>query len=421
MTITEETPVRFGTRCITALSRYRIVLCLGIVAGFAELAFAVINQSALPPFVQELGLTAHIGLFYSAFLVVETAFKSPMGALGDRIGRRPTIVLGCILSGASTLAMVFTHKLWMLTALCALNGLGAAAVWPTVVAAMSGSVCADRRTTAMSVLTVTYIGGVAVGPLIGGLANDLTGTKTASLYLVTGLFVVAALVAVFLTPHRSQEEEEEHAEGAKLSLRDLAAGLRTIPDMMLLAFFAFFGIGLLIPIVKLFAMNELHMSETRFGGVILPVAVVVGLASLVSGRLGDRWGKAVSVHLGVGLCAVSMWTISMAHHYLEFAGAAMVLGVGFVLAMPAWLALVSDMACARMRGGVIGALGTAQGIGAVLGAYLGSQFYQKLDINLWGLQIPHARSPFIISALALTLCFLLSLIFIRKGEARRLG
>ena len=71
------------------LSTYRALIYLGIVSAVAELAYGVMNQSAIPPYVQELGLTAHIGLIYAGFLVVETIFKSPMGSLGDRLGRRP--------------------------------------------------------------------------------------------------------------------------------------------------------------------------------------------------------------------------------------------------------------------------------------------------------------------------------------------
>lgn len=405
------------------IATHRVLISLGIVAGAAELAYGVLNQSAIPPYVQQIGLTAHIGLIYAAFLVVETIFKSPMGSLGDRFGRRPLIVGGALISAATAIGVTLVRDLGSLLVLRALDGVAAAAVWPTMVAAVSGSVRPERRTTAMSMLTVTYIAGLSVGPLLGGIANDITKSKLTSFYLVSGLFLATAAIACFLTPHRSREEEEAVHEAGERSFRlsDMALGIKAIPDMMLLAFFAFFAIGLLIPIVKLFAMNELSMSESAYGVLVFPVALAVAAVSLVSGRLGDRWGKVRSVRVGIAVSAVAMWTISVARAPWELAAAGMFLGVGFVIAMPAWLALVSDMASPWTRGAVIGALGTAQGIGAVVGAYLGSYLYEMVGIRLWGLSLNTHYSPFVVSAMSLTVCVVLAIIFIKEGEARRIG
>jgi MFS family permease len=89
--------------------------------------------------------------------------------------------------------------------------------------------------------------------------------------------------------------------------------------------------------------------------------------------------------------------------------------------MPTWLALVSDMAAPRVRGTVIGALGTAQGVGAVMGTYLSSHLYTNVPLDFLGFNQNSHYSPFILSAIALTVCFLLSMLFIRDGDTRRIG
>lgn len=403
-------------------NHFKVLLGLGIVTGLAELAYAVMNQSALPPFIDKIGMTAHLGLIYAAFLVSETVFKAPMGTVSDRIGRRPVIVIGALISASVALGIAYVKNLNVLVTLRLIDGIGAAAIWPTMVALMSGSVKAEKRTTAMSAFTISYISAIAIAPLIGGAANDITHSKRTSLFLVCAVFALTAAAAVFLTPHRSKEEEEElKTETKKISLKDLMTGIRTIPDMMLMALVAFFGIGLLIPIIKLFAMDELKMSETAFGGLVLPVAAAVGIFSLISGKVGDRWGKQLSVHLGLGLCMLAMWAISFSHKGWELAVCGMFLGTGFVLAMPAWLALVSEMAAPRLRGTVVGALGTAQGIGAVVGAYFGSQLYQHYGLDLLGMNFTSHYTPFATSAAALTVCWIMTMVFIRKGDHRRIG
>jgi DHA1 family multidrug resistance protein-like MFS transporter len=285
---------------------------------------------------------------------------------------------------------------------------------------------------AMNAVTVSYMVGIALGPLLGGWVNDRTHSKLASFYLVCVLFVITALVAFFLTPHRSNEDMELPATKEEgFHVKDLLIGIKSVPDMMLMAFIAFFGVGLLIPVIKYFAMDELNMTETQYGLVVLPIAAAVALASIVTGLLGDRWGKARLVRLGIAFSAGSMWWVTISHTAWELAVAGMLLGVGFVIAMPAWLALISDISAPRCRGAVIGALGTAQGIGAVIGAVMGSYLYNlgarsvsgngSAWTRLFGANINSHHLPFGISAASLTICMVLVVLFIKDGDTRRIG
>lgn len=387
-----------------------------------ELSYALLNQSALPPYLKQIGLESSIGILIGMFLVVEAVFKSPMGSLGDHIGRRPLIVCGSLISGAMAIAVTLVHQMHVLMICRAIDGIAAAAVWPTLIAAVSGSVPREKRTMAMNIMTVTYMGGIAFCFLLGGYVNDRTGSKLSSFYLVSVLFFITAVVAFFLTPHRSKEEVEAlEDEKETLKFRDIMQGLKALPDMMVLAFLAFFGIGLLIPIIKLFAMYEFHLSETGFGILVLPIALGIGIMSFLAGRLGDRWGKVRSVRLGIGLAAAGMWTVAFSKSEYDLLIASMLLGVGFVLAMPSWLAFVADISAPRLRGTVIGALGTAQGIGAVVGSTMGSYLFKNVAIHFLGLHFKSHYSPFVVSAIALTLSLLLVLIFIREGDCRRIG
>ena len=394
-----------------------IYLC--VVSVIAELAYAVINQSAIPPYLEQIGFKAQAGIVIGTFLLIEALFKSPMGSLGDRLGRRPLIVGGALISSVTAILMTFAHTIPFLIILRIFDGVAAAAIWPTLIAAVGGSVGPDKRTSAMNAVTVTYIIGVALGPLFGGLANDLTHSKLTSFYLVSFLFVLTALVAFFLTPHRSKEEDEQHVDGeTPFRLKDILMGIKTVPDMMIMAFIAFFGIGLMIPIIKYFAMDELKLSETGYGWLILPIAGAVAIASFAAGHIGDKWGKSKSVRLGIMLAALGMWAVIFCNAPWQLAICGILLGIGFVFAMPSWLALVSDMAAPRIRGTIVGALGTAQGIGAWLGTNLGSHLYEH--VTLIARLGPH-YTPFFFTAGALTICSILSFFFIKENDKRKIG
>lgn len=400
------------------LTEYKTLIYLCLISAIAELAFAIMNQSAIPPYLETINLKSQAGFIIGVFLIVEAVLKSPMGSLGDRIGRRPLIVGGALISAVTSLLMTVVHQLPYLVLLRTFDGIAAAAIWPTLIAAVSGSVKTNMRTMAMNAVTAAYIVGVALGPLFGGWINDYTGSKLSSFYLISGLFFLIAIIAYFLTPHRSKEEDELKDDGSEFKLKDIALGLKTIPDMMAIAFITFLGIGLLIPVIKYFAMDELKLSETGFGILILPIAAVVAIAGLVISKMGGKWSKAGSVRLGITLCVIGMWLIIFSRQPWQTAICGMLLGIGFVFAMPSWLALISDMSSPRVRGTVVGALGTSQGIGAWIGTNLGMYFYEKVVIFQ---HLGSHYTPFVFTAISLTISLILALIFIRDNDARRIG
>src|SRR5437867_1803757 len=161
-----------------------VLISIACVAGFAELAYAVMNVSAMPVYLKfsmgygETSVTA-IG---TAFLLCEGLAKGPFGVLGDRVGRKRLMIAGPLISVFTSLLTLLVHpnQGYLFAALRVLDGLGAAALWPSALAMIADVVEEDRRSQAMSLFNVTYLVGVALGPFIGGAANDLTKFFTES-------------------------------------------------------------------------------------------------------------------------------------------------------------------------------------------------------------------------------------------------
>jgi DHA1 family multidrug resistance protein-like MFS transporter len=401
--------------------RGRALLALVALAGVAELAYAVVNFSAMPPYLRfDLGLGAWVGAVGAAFLLAETALKSPLGLLSDRFGRKRLLLVGPLISMVTAPLTVLVHHPLGLMLLRALDGVGAAALWPTIFAAVADVVEEKDRSTAMSLLNVTYLIGVAMGPLLGGLVNDLAGSRTASFYLASLLFALATVVCLVGVPARFPHHVEHHTDSQlpHISLREMWESAKMVPDTLLLGFISFFGIGMVMLLVKLYAMEVLHLSESAYGLLLLPPAVVFALASVPAGRVGDVWGKERAMRLGVGLAMAGMWFIPFVHNHWVLLICGCIVGLGYILAIPAWMALVSEVGGSR-RGAVMGAVFTAQGGGAMLGAPLGAYLYDKVPIRIGQWVIPSHITPFLGTALALTLSFILTVWFFRDGRRVR--
>lgn len=381
------------------------------MAGFAELGYVTLNISAMPVYLRDgLGLgESTVTAVGSMFLLTEAVFRAPMGMLSDRIGRHRLITLGPLLTVfTALLTLVVHHPLWFLL-LRALDGLGAAMLWPAAYAAIGDTVPPERRAWAMSFFNMTYMGGVALGPLAGGLANDLTGTKQASFYLVAILFLGATLIALRYYPtdgRTGSKAEDPHTE---FSFRAFLSAVRLVPGHLLLGFTVFFGIGLVMLLVKLYAMDEFKVSETVFGlGLVFP-ALLIGLLSVPLGRLTDRIGRIASIRWGLAGGALALWlVVAPPTPLLTLA----VLGAGigalsFVLTFAAWMAELSEVYPER-RGVVLGAAGTAQGVGSIVGALLGGYLYEHVALTLGAFTISSHKVPFLACAGMLTLGTVLS-------------
>jgi MFS family permease len=299
------------------------------------------------------------------------------------------------------------------------DGIAAAALWTTMYAAVADQVPEERRASAMSTLTLSYLGGVAVGPALGGWASKRYSER-APFLLAAGLFILTSIAAMILVPGRGAHApvHTEHREA--VSLKGLLDSLHRAPQYLMMAVVVFLGVGLLYLTAPLLARHEFGLDEEQYGRLFLIPAVVMGLLTVPLGRLGDRWGALRSVHMGLGTAALALWALALLPktEVLLVVGAA-ALGMGFVIGIPAWMAVVSGLADPEHRGAMIGAVATAQGIGAFLGVLAGPHLLKadglaaRLD-PLWPGRLTAPLLPVVGAAILVTTAWLASLVVVRE-------
>mgnify|MGYP000114837999 CR=1 FL=1 len=118
------------------------------------------------------------------------------GALSDRVGRIPLIVVGMLVQGAAlaVIAMGDGFAAWAVGA--ATLGLGTALVYPTLIARVSDLAAPAWRASAIGVYRLWRDLGFAAGAVVAGLIADAAGAPTAvaavaALTAASGLLVAA--------------------------------------------------------------------------------------------------------------------------------------------------------------------------------------------------------------------------------------
>jgi DHA1 family multidrug resistance protein-like MFS transporter len=478
-------------------------LPVAFIALFAELGYAVLNNSTLPVYLKNgIGIDpAFIGPIMMPFFMSEL-LKGPLGVLADNVGRKPLMVLGCAVTIFTPIVFTLIHyhygsvflpTLIVFGFLRFLDGLGASALWPAMFAYLGDVVKPEKRASAMSVLNVTYMVGLALGFLIGGFVDDTFGpvlsgeaniqqqmrvvehniahrshgkkfvlrkepssniqAKTASapghfsgdvngqhiytaaryfpsFYLTSLLFGMATILAVIGIgsrkrgngsrgspgAHEAQDEEGTHETVTWSSIKET---IGTVPGVLFLAFVTFFGIGCIALQVKIFALDEFGITETQFGLLFLWPAILIGALAVPLGHLSDNWGQVKSVRLGFLVGALSMWAMIILFknphvRELSLVISGGLLGMGFVIAFPAWLAYLTTLSNDSHRGTIIGAASTAQGLGVLLGTLLGGWLYKHASA------VPATShvAPFVACAFFLSCGSFLTFTVLKQGNTQ---
>lgn len=387
-----------------------------MIFGLAELGFATVIPLLPLHLTERLGASVKlVGAVVAAFALVETIFKTAWGSVADRIGRRPTIVAGLLLSSLAPLMMSVLRMPVLFIPLRVIDGIGSSALWPGASAIVADASPPSRRATAMGTLNLFFLAGLALGPALGLFVVGFTGNYASGFYLASFLLASAALLAIVLL--RGVPEHGDAAPSGTMvgyhglapqpHLSEVMESARLSPlllVMFMVAFVQMFAVGLLAPISVIYAKRVVGLPEQLIGTVFLVLVLSVAVASVPAGHLADSWGKGRTAAWGLALGAAGMWVLQTAPSLMVLGGASVMLGASYALTSPAWHALVSELAPPGRIGLAMGASQTAEGAGLVLGPLLGGVLWDTLG----------HRAPFVAAAILLTIGTAVLLISLRR-------
>ena len=190
----------------TTLERRRwlalVVLCVSLLIIVID---NTIVNVALPTLVRDLGANiSELQWVVDAYTLVFAGLLLLAGTLGDRYGRRRTLLLGLATFGVASAAAAFAGGVGQLVTARAVMGAGAAFIMPATLSLLT-SVFTDARERAMAIgiWAATAGVGVALGPVVGGFLLD--HFWWGSVFIVNVPIVAAAIIAARLLVPESRE------------------------------------------------------------------------------------------------------------------------------------------------------------------------------------------------------------------------
>ncbi|MDR6880244.1 MFS transporter [Bacillus sp. 3255] len=376
------------------------VIELLVIMFIVEFVKGALLITILPVYMKTgLGASAFIiGWTLAAQYIGDNVLRTPVGWIIDKLGYRTTMLTGVLLTFISVIIMATASQyIWMIAG-CALLGFGTAPLWPCVITGTTEVAGEEGKATIMSVVYMAWLSGVGLGPVAINFFVGENAYGTAFRLLIVCMTVVV-LVALMLPRKKAAEKAAVHGAAHKepllkrvsTYLHEVKRSISVSPLMFPAMFAQTFALGILTPILTLYAKDVLKLSSLEYSMFLVAGGAVTVICLIPMGKMVDRLGIRPFLIAGFAMSAAALllftYTASMAMLYVWVA----LLGIGYAFIIPSWNALIASAIPPEKRGAVWGFFLTIEGLGMIIGPIVSGK--------LWDVYGYHA--PFLMSGAVL--------------------
>ena len=196
----QDVPDTAGRREWTGLAVLALpTLLLSIDLSVLYLALPQLSADLGPSATQQLWIMDSYGFLLAGFLVT-------MGTLGDRIGRRRLLLIGAAAFSVASVLAAYSSSAEMLIVTRAVMGVAGATLMPSTLALISNMFRdPHQRNVAIGVWMSCFMGGMSVGPLVGGVLLDSFWWGSVFLLGVPVMLVLLVTAPALLPEYRDEQ------------------------------------------------------------------------------------------------------------------------------------------------------------------------------------------------------------------------
>ncbi|WP_158916133.1 TCR/Tet family MFS transporter [Caulobacter sp. S45] len=381
-----------------------------IVALLDILAIGVIVP-VLPKLVAgftggDLGRAAdYVGVFGAAWALMQFIFSPIQGALSDRFGRRPVLLISIFGLGADYVLMALAPSLAWLFLGRLISGITAAS-FSTANAYIADVTPPDKRAAAFGMMGAAFGIGFVLGPTLGGLCASVS--PRLPFWVSAGLAFANGMYGLFVLPESLPKERRAPFRLANAnpfgSFRLLAAypGLLGLAGVMFLFFLAH---QVLQSTMVLYADYRYHWAVWMMGALLAGVGIcnIVVQGGIVR-PFAKRFKERGAVYTGLLFAAAGMAIWGWAPSGLWFClGVPVFSMIGLV--QPGVQGMMTRRVGPNEQGRLQGANSAVMAMAGLVGPVM---FTQVFHHSITGAHV-HPGTPFYVAAGLLLLAFVLAM------------
>ncbi len=338
-----------------------------------------------------------LGLFGTVWALMQFVFSPVLGALSDRFGRRPVILISCFGLGLDYIFMALAPTLSWLFVGRVISGITAASI-PTAGAYITDVTPPEKRAAGFGILGAAFGVGFVLGPALGGVLGGID--PRLPFWVAAGMSLLNAMYGFFVLPESHPPERRASFRWARANPVGSLRLLRSHPALLGLAtvnFLYYLAHEVLPSTFVLYAGYRYHWDERAVGLTLAVVGVCTGVvqAGLIKpivARFGERRALIAGLLFG---------TAAFAIYGLAATGAVFMIGVPVLalwgLSGPSVQGLMTRHVEPASQGRLQGALQSLRGITGMIGPGLFTLTFASFIGSRSDWHLPGA--PFLLAAL----------------------
>lgn len=385
----------------------RNLLIVSLVALVNMLGYGIIIP-ILYSYSKKFGLSDfQNGLLFAVFSICQFISTPIIGRLSDKYGRRPSLIVSIFGTVASFFIMAFAPNVAFLFIARIIDGLTAGNV-PVIFAVISDTTKPEERAKAFGMVGSAFSFGFIFGPAIAALT---IGFGSAVPFIIAGIIttIAAVLTALYLP-----ETNQHMGEVAHGKLFDFKKMWHTLFDpnigetfLISLIYFLAFSCAVIYGFQP-FLVNVLNISQIQNAQLFTLFGIIGLLAqNLLVGRISKAFGMKKAFTFSMAFTSFAFLIMYLSHSLPIFIIAMFVLGIANSVSQTLIPTILSQEADQKSQGTIMGLNSSYQSIGMIIGPLLGGMVATVL--------VP---LPFLVGAILVVLCCILSVRVLRPGIKR---
>ncbi|MBL9011382.1 MAG: TCR/Tet family MFS transporter [Alphaproteobacteria bacterium] len=344
------------------------VLAMGIV-------IPVLPHLVLEFEADQASAAAFYGYFGLVFAAAQFFFSPVLGALSDRFGRRPVLLISMFGHGLDFILMALAPTLWWLFVGRLISGITAAS-FSTANAYIADVTPPEKRAQRFGLVGAAFGFGFVFGPALGGIAGEFD--PRLPFWIAAGLCLLNAAYGWFVLPESLPPERRSAFVLAKANPLGSLGFLRAHGEVVWLAAVSIIWNTAfwVIPTTSvLYASFRFGWTERDVGLMLAAIGIgnIVVQMGLVR-HVVRFFGEPLALRIGLLFSIAGMLTYAFAPNgWVFLAGIAFQSLAGIM--GPALQALITRRVSGNDQGKLQGALSSAIGIAGMIGPILFSQVF----------------------------------------------
>ena len=312
------------------------------------------------------------------------------GAVSDKLGRKPVMIVSLAINGIGYLFMSQAHTYLGFAFIMVLMGASNPLYQVGSDAMLADMIVPEKRTRAYAIIRMVNNAGIALGPAMGGFVAARSYTY-AFLGAAIGM-ITYSLLLVF----RARETLDKAYQSEKETWTESLGGYsRVFRDHHYVVFALLVGIGLIAPsmlwtLFSVYTKQNFGLPENLYGWLPTTNALMCVFIQFPLTQVSRRFRPLPVIGIGMLIYALGVGSVALMNGFWGFWTSMALMTFGELTLIPTVSKYIADLAPADMRGRYMSfywfAWGIARGAAPLIGSFLNDNVNPR-SIWLGGLAI----------------------------------